>query len=104
MAGEIAGRPHWEVGFDERGTPDQGEVAALLAELPGQDLTDLLVFSHGWNSDRRQGRPQPKGEYGARERAQQHDEQAPPCRCDKNPSTLWPEQRASCDRCRNRGY
>jgi hypothetical protein len=56
MAGEIAGRPHWEVGFDERGTPDQGEVAALLGELPGQDLTDLLVFSHGWNSDRRQTR------------------------------------------------
>jgi hypothetical protein len=56
MAGEIAGRPHWEVGFDERGNPDQGEVAALLAELPGKDLTDLLVFSHGWNSDRRQAR------------------------------------------------
>jgi hypothetical protein len=56
MAGEIAGRPHWEVGFDERGNPDQGEVAALLAELPGEDLTDLLVFSHGWNSDRRQAR------------------------------------------------
>jgi hypothetical protein len=54
MAGEIAGRPHWEVGFDERGNPDQGEAAALLAELPGKDLTDLLVFSHGWNSDRRQ--------------------------------------------------
>ena len=56
MAGEIAGRPHWEVGFDERGNPDQGEVAALLAELPGEDLTDLLVLSHGWNSDRRQAR------------------------------------------------
>jgi hypothetical protein len=56
MAGEIAGRPHWEVGFDERGNPDQGEAAALLAELPGKDLTDLLVFSHGWNSDRRQAR------------------------------------------------
>jgi hypothetical protein len=56
MAGEIAGRPHWEVGFDERGNPDQAEVAALLAELPGKDLTDLLVFSHGWNSDRRQAR------------------------------------------------
>jgi hypothetical protein len=56
MAGEIAGRPHWEVGFDERGTADQGEVAALLAELPAQDLTDLLVFAHGWNSDRGQAR------------------------------------------------
>jgi hypothetical protein len=56
MAGEIAGRPHWEIGFDERGNPDQGEVAALLAELPGEDLTDLLVFAHGWNSDRGQAR------------------------------------------------
>ena len=56
MAGEIAGRPHWEVGFDERGTPNQGEVNALLSELPGKDLTDLLVLAHGWNSDRGQAR------------------------------------------------
>ncbi len=56
MAGEIAGRPHWEVGFDERGTPNQGEVNALLSELPGRDLTDLLVLAHGWNSDRGQAR------------------------------------------------
>ena len=56
MAGEIAGRPHGEVGFDERGTPNQGEVNALLSELPGKDLTDLLVLSHGWNSDRGQAR------------------------------------------------
>src|SRR5919204_6527703 len=54
MAGEIAGRPHWQVGFDEQGRPDQGEVGTLLADLPGADLTDLLVFSHGWNNDRAQ--------------------------------------------------
>jgi hypothetical protein len=56
MASEIAGRPHWEVGFDERGRPDQAGVDALLAELPGEDLTDLFVFAHGWNSDFRQAR------------------------------------------------
>ena len=56
MAGEIAGRPHWEINFDENGRPDQGEADALLAELPGQDLTDLFVFSHGWNNDRGQAR------------------------------------------------
>jgi len=56
MAGEIAGRPHWEIGFDENGRPDQGEADAFLAELPGQDLTDLFVFSHGWNNDRGQAR------------------------------------------------
>jgi hypothetical protein len=56
MAGEIAGRPHWQVGFDEQGGADQGEAGALLAELPGEDLTDLFVFSHGWNSSRAQAR------------------------------------------------
>jgi hypothetical protein len=56
MASEIAGLPHWEVGFDEQGKADQGEVGALLAELPGKDLTDLFVFAHGWNNDRRQAR------------------------------------------------
>jgi hypothetical protein len=56
MASEIAGQPHWEIGFDEHGRAAQGEVDALLAELPGKDLTDLFVFSHGWNNDRRQAR------------------------------------------------
>jgi hypothetical protein len=56
MAGEIAGLPQWEIGFDEHGRAGQGEVDALLAELPGRDLTDLFVFSHGWNNDRRQAR------------------------------------------------
>jgi hypothetical protein len=56
MASEIAGQPHWEVSFDERGRANQGEVDALLAELPGRNLTDLFVFTHGWNSDRRQAR------------------------------------------------
>jgi hypothetical protein len=56
MAGEIAGHPHWEIGFDEQGKAAGGEVDALLAELPGKDLTDLFVFSHGWNSSRGQAR------------------------------------------------
>jgi hypothetical protein len=54
MAGEPL--PHWEINFDEHGQADQGEVAKLLGELPGRDLTDLFVFAHGWNSDRRQAR------------------------------------------------
>jgi hypothetical protein len=56
MASEIAGQPHWEVGFDEKGTADQAGVDALLAELPGKDLTDLFAFAHGWNNDFRQAR------------------------------------------------
>jgi hypothetical protein len=47
---------HWEVGFDEHGRANQDEVGKLLGELPGRDLTDLFVFAHGWNNDRRQAR------------------------------------------------
>ena len=35
MAGEIAGRPHREIRFDDHGEPDRGEADALLRELPG---------------------------------------------------------------------
>jgi hypothetical protein len=56
VAGEIAGLPHFEVGFDERGRPDRAEVDALLAGAPAAGITDLFAFSHGWNNDRRQAR------------------------------------------------
>ena len=56
MTSEISGRPHWVISFDENGKPDQGEADAFLRELPGEDLTDLFVFSHGWNNDRGQAR------------------------------------------------
>jgi hypothetical protein len=47
---------HWEVDFDEHGRANQDDVGKLLGELPGRDLTDLFVFAHGWNNDRRQAR------------------------------------------------
>jgi hypothetical protein len=56
MAGEIAGAAHWELGFDDRGRPDQGELGRLLAEVPTRGVTDLMLLSHGWNSDRGQAR------------------------------------------------
>jgi hypothetical protein len=56
MAGEIAGMAHWELGFDDRGRPDQGELNTLLADVPARGVTDLMLLSHGWNSDRGQAR------------------------------------------------
>ncbi len=47
---------HWEISFDEHGKAGQAEIGKLLGELPGKDLTDLFVFSHGWNNDHRQAR------------------------------------------------
>src|SRR5215213_1394970 len=49
---EIAGLPFWELTFDADGDPDAAGRDALLAELPAKGLTDLIVFSHGWNNDR----------------------------------------------------
>jgi hypothetical protein len=49
MPGDIAGLPYWPVTFDERGAlvaPD----SRLEADLPASGVTDLLVFSHGWNN------------------------------------------------------
>ncbi|MGG8405147.1 serine-threonine protein kinase [Streptomyces sp. 12297] len=40
--------PFTELTFDADGDPDPGQRAALLR----LDATDLVVFSHGWNSDR----------------------------------------------------
>jgi hypothetical protein len=48
---EIAGLPFWELTFDADGDPDAVREDALRAELPARGITDLIVFSHGWNND-----------------------------------------------------
>ena len=53
MPEQMAGFPYWEVRFDEMGREVNPEAArALTAELPAEGVTDLFVFSHGWNNDR----------------------------------------------------
>src|SRR5438034_10514920 len=52
MPQDIAGYPHWEARFDEGGQfLDAGAIDQFLHELPAQGLTDLFIFSHGWNND-----------------------------------------------------
>lgn len=53
MPEQMSGFPYWELRFDEGGqVVDAGAVSALLAALPAERVTDLFVFSHGWNNDR----------------------------------------------------
>ncbi len=53
MPEQLSGFPYWELRFDESGRlVDSRAAGALVEELPGQGLTDLFVFSHGWNNDR----------------------------------------------------
>ncbi len=51
MADELAGFPFWVLRFDENGKPKDNGVTTFLQEVPSANLTDLLIFSHGWNND-----------------------------------------------------
>jgi hypothetical protein len=42
--------PFWEINFDQVGQRTGSGTATLLAELPRRRLTDLFIFSHGWNN------------------------------------------------------
>ncbi|SDP49270.1 hypothetical protein SAMN04487981_12458 [Streptomyces sp. cf386] len=44
--------PYWELTFDADGDPDAGRRDRLLAGVARHDVRDLIVFTHGWNSDR----------------------------------------------------
>ncbi|MDQ3152299.1 MAG: serine-threonine protein kinase, partial [Actinomycetota bacterium] len=56
MTAEIAGLPFWEMTFDADGDPDAAQRATFLTEVRGRGITDLIIFSHGWNNDRRVAR------------------------------------------------
>jgi hypothetical protein len=42
--------PHFEMIFDKDGDVEESAKAALIAAVKAAGLTDILVFSHGWNS------------------------------------------------------
>lgn len=44
--------PYWELTFDADGDVDRAERDRLLAEVAERRVRDLVVFAHGWNSDR----------------------------------------------------
>jgi hypothetical protein len=50
MSDTVAGFPFWSLQFDKDGKGD-ATVETFLGELPEAGLTDLFIFSHGWNND-----------------------------------------------------
>ncbi len=44
--------PYWELTFDADGDVDGAQRDRLLAGAKQRKVHDLIVFSHGWNSDR----------------------------------------------------
>jgi hypothetical protein len=51
MTDFIAGRPLWRLIFDADGNPDPATVSALTDGVKNSALTDVVMFSHGWNND-----------------------------------------------------
>ncbi|GAA0550431.1 serine-threonine protein kinase [Streptomyces mordarskii] len=45
-------RPYWEPRFDAYGDVDLRQRDRLLEQAAQRDLTDLVVFAHGWNNTR----------------------------------------------------
>jgi hypothetical protein len=64
MTDSIAGLPFWEITFDADGDPDGAERDAVLAQVPARGITDLFVFSHGWNNDHSTARRLYDGFFG----------------------------------------
>ncbi|MCX5335345.1 serine-threonine protein kinase [Streptomyces sp. NBC_00140] len=44
--------PYWELTFDADGDPDGRRRERLIAGVAERKVRDLIVFAHGWNSDR----------------------------------------------------
>ena len=47
---EIAGLPFWQLTFDAQGDMDDSAAQTVVADIKQQAVTDLVVFSHGWNN------------------------------------------------------
>jgi hypothetical protein len=47
----IAGLPFWRIAFDRAGSVHGLEESAFIDESAAAGVTDLLIFSHGWNND-----------------------------------------------------
>ncbi|MFI2619396.1 serine-threonine protein kinase [Streptomyces sp. NPDC018584] len=48
--------PYWELTFDADGDVDTAQRAELLSGTERARVTDLLVFAHGWNNDKKGAR------------------------------------------------
>jgi hypothetical protein len=48
---DIHGLPFRELRYDADGNPDQRQESELAAALQAGQITDLVIFAHGWNND-----------------------------------------------------
>src|SRR6266481_1377690 len=62
MTNRIAGFPYWETIFDKNGhLTNEATADLIVAQASTEKLTDLFIFSHGWNNDQSYARQLYKG-------------------------------------------
>lgn len=53
MAEMLHGFPFWLLTFEKNGQPtDFSAIDTLVSEVASQEISDLFIFSHGWNNDK----------------------------------------------------
>lgn len=53
MSTELQGFPFWTLEYEKNASPvDAAALANFIAEVAEKKLTDVYIFSHGWNNDR----------------------------------------------------
>jgi hypothetical protein len=53
MTERLHGCPFWILTFDKEGRPDDADsLSRFPVEVKQEGITDLFIFSHGWNNDR----------------------------------------------------
>jgi hypothetical protein len=114
MAEQLHGFPFWMLTFDKNGRPgDAGAISRVVSEVNQESITDLFIFSHGWNNDRTAATKLYQNFFGQMTEVL-GDQRFPR----KNPATriglagvIWPSilspdehrQRLNADRCRRTG-
>ncbi len=91
---EIANLPFWELVYDGDGHPEAAAEATFLREAREKGITDVIVFAHGWNTNRTAATRLYEGFFRVLARQLQH---VPAGRTTKVGlvGVMWPSQRWS---------
>src|SRR5262245_53863723 len=64
MTESIGTLPFWQLTFDAEGDSDPAAIKTFIDEIGSEGVTDLFVFSHGWNNSQPTARKLYKAWFG----------------------------------------
>jgi hypothetical protein len=80
MTDTLHGFPYWLLEFEKDGLQtDPGTIDRFVNEVTSQHISDLYIFSHGWNNDRAKALSLYDGFFGEVRRQSRVAEEEPGC-------------------------